>query len=167
LRFANPESVGAPSFLPSFLLSVSTRRGSAFGVLKTNPCRFLAKILKGFCLMSFDWNRWITQPTTIHGLGVVAAGVGAALAQVSTGDAKTDAVVAVIAYLLVHLGINDNSVGEQAATALTTEAIAAARGGQSPAATKLIGQIGDVVAALQPPAPVLPPAGMPAAGDAH
>ena len=52
---------------------------------------------------------WLRQPTTIHALGVVAAAVGAGLSQLTTGDATVDSIVAVLAYVLVHAGIPDNT----------------------------------------------------------
>jgi hypothetical protein len=60
--------------------------------------------------MNFD--SWIRQPTNIHAFGVIAAGAGAALAQVATGNHTLDIVVGVIAYVLTHLGIDDNSAPE-------------------------------------------------------
>lgn len=62
-----------------------------------------------------DFNSWIRQPTTIHGLAVLAAGAGAALAHVATGNHTVDAAIAVIAYVAVHLGVDDHSAAEQSA----------------------------------------------------
>jgi hypothetical protein len=70
-----------------------------------------------------DFNRWIRQPTTIHAIGVVAAGFGAALAQVTTGNHTVDAAVAILAYVLTHLGIDDHSVMETSTTALAADLI--------------------------------------------
>jgi hypothetical protein len=64
----------------------------------------------------FDFNTWIRQPTTIHGLAVCAAGIGGALAHIATGNPHVDAVIAVAAYVLVHLGIDDHSQFEQMVT---------------------------------------------------
>ena len=52
---------------------------------------------------------WLRQPTTIHALGVVAAAVGGSLSQVATGNPTIDAIVGLVAYVLVHLGINDHT----------------------------------------------------------
>ena len=71
--------------------------------------------------MSFDFNRFIRQPTTIHALGCIAAGVGAALAHVATGNPHIDLVVAGLAYIGTHLGIDDNSATEAWATAFTND----------------------------------------------
>ena len=71
--------------------------------------------------MAYDLNRWLRQPTTIHALGVIAAGVGAGLAQVVTGNPKIDAVVAGIAYVLTHLGIDDHSAMEATATKVVSD----------------------------------------------
>ena len=84
-----------------------------------------------------DFNRWIRQPTTIHAIGVIAAGFGAALSQVSTGNHTLDAATAILAYVLVHLGIDDHSVMEASATALASDLMH----GAAPAKT-----IGDAVA---------------------
>jgi hypothetical protein len=71
--------------------------------------------------MNFD--RWIRQTSTIHGLGVAAAGIGAGLAHLTTGNPKVDFVVAATAYVLLHLGIDDHSAAEQSVTALTADLI--------------------------------------------
>lgn len=52
---------------------------------------------------------WLT-PTRVHAIGVAAAAIGAALSHVVTGNVTIDGVVAVIAYVLVHLGVPDNTV---------------------------------------------------------
>lgn len=69
---------------------------------------------------------WLRQPSTIHGLGVLAAAAGAALAHVTTGNPTVDAAVAAGAYVLVHLGVNDNSATAQALDKLATDIATAA-----------------------------------------
>jgi hypothetical protein len=68
-----------------------------------------------------DIDAWIRQPTTIHGIGVVAAGIGYALTHLATGNPTYDTVIAVAAYALVHLGIDDHSAVQQAVTATTLD----------------------------------------------
>ena len=68
-----------------------------------------------------DIDAWIRQPTTIHGVGVVAAGIGYALAHLATGNPTYDTIIAVAAYALVHLGIDDHSAVQQAVTATTLD----------------------------------------------
>lgn len=85
-----------------------------------------------------DFNNWIRQPTTIHGLGVLAAGLGAGMSQLVTGNPTVDGVVAVIAYVLMHLGIDDHSVTEKVITSMTAE-------------------IGQSLAPLLAPTAVIPP----------
>lgn len=99
----------------------------------------------------FDFNRWIRQPTTIHALGVVAGAVGAALADVATGNKTLDIAVSLAAYLLVHLGIDDHSAASADVTALTTDLISTAQG-HSVATTKLLGDVAATVQAMQTPA---------------
>ncbi len=81
-----------------------------------------------------------------------------ALSQLATGNPGWDAVIAVLAYSLVHLGIDDHSAAEQAATALTSEAVLAVRNGALPSATQAMGQVGELVGALQAPPAAAPPA---------
>ncbi|HEY4173601.1 MAG TPA: hypothetical protein VGM42_11290 [Rhodopila sp.] len=106
---------------------------------------------------------WIRQPSTLHGIGVMAAGVGAALAQVATGNPKVDAVVAVVGYVLVHLGINDNSSLQTSVTAFTDDLLHGA------APVKMLGDATAVEAAaapvaVAPAAPVAAVAVVPNAG---
>lgn len=68
-----------------------------------------------------DIDAWIRQPTTIHGLGVVAAGIGYALTHLATGNPTYDTIIAVAAYALVHLGIDDHSAIQQAVTTTTLD----------------------------------------------
>ena len=68
-----------------------------------------------------DIDAWIRQPTTIHGLGVVAAGIGYALTHLATGNPTYDTIIAVAAYALVHLGIDDHSAVQQAVTTTTRD----------------------------------------------
>ena len=97
-----------------------------------------------------DIENWIRQPTTIHGFAVAAAGVGAALTHLATGNTTWDAVIGAAAYVLVHLGIDDHSAFEQSVTKLTDDAIAK-RGPQT--------LIGDAVGvATTAPASPTPPA---------
>lgn len=104
-------------------------------------------------------DNWIRQPTTIHALGVIAAGAGAALAQVATGNHVLDVTVAVLAYVLTHLGINDNSSAEASATALTTDFLHI--GQTSP--TKMLGDAAAVAASVPMPsvAPISNPVSSP------
>jgi len=53
----------------------------------------------------WDW----LSPSRLHGLGVAAAAIGAALSHIITGNTSIDGVIAVVAYVLVHLGIPDNT----------------------------------------------------------
>jgi hypothetical protein len=78
--------------------------------------------------MPFDFNAWIRQPSTIHGLAVAAAGVGAALSHFATGNQTVDAIIAVIAYVGLHLGVDDHSVAETAVTNLTGDVLRFAPG---------------------------------------
>jgi hypothetical protein len=55
---------------------------------------------------------WLRQPTTIHALGVIAGTLGAALGQAATGNPTVDAIVGLIAYVLVHLTVNDHTVSK-------------------------------------------------------
>lgn len=98
--------------------------------------------------MNFD--RWIRQTSTIHGLGVAAAGVGAGLAHLTTGNPKVDAVVAVVAYVLLHLGIDDHSAAEQSVTALTADLI------QGAAPAKMFADAAPLLAAIPTTAPSAP-----------
>ena len=66
-------------------------------------------------------DNWIRQPTNIHALAVIAAGAGAALAHVATGNQTIDLAVAAVSYLAIHLGINDNSALEQDVTGFLTD----------------------------------------------
>lgn len=68
-------------------------------------------------------NNWIRQPTTLHGLGVIAAGAGAALSQVTTGNHTVDAVIGALAYVAVHLGVDDHSAAEASAQAFVTDLV--------------------------------------------
>lgn len=52
---------------------------------------------------------WLRQPSTIHALGVCAGAIGAALTELTTGNATADAVIGVVAYALVHAGIRDHT----------------------------------------------------------
>ena len=73
--------------------------------------------------MQVDFNRWLRQPTTIHALGVVAAGIGFALTNFVTGNPKVDGAVAVVAYVLIHLGIDDHSSLESSAKQVSADVI--------------------------------------------
>jgi len=112
--------------------------------------------------MSFDINSWVRQPTTLHAIGVIAGGIGVALGQLSTGNPTWDAVIGVTAYVLVHLGVDDNSVAQQSVTAVATDAINAATG-KAVDATKALTDVLTAAQALKPPAPVVqgPPAAPP------
>lgn len=116
--------------------------------------------------MAFDFTKFIRQPTTIHALGVIAAGAGAALVHVATGNPKADMAVAAIAYVLVHLGIDDHSAAESSVTSVMADAIAVAQG-KTPDAAKAIADVTtatNAVGALLTPAPVVVvPAPTPAA----
>ena len=59
--------------------------------------------------MKMDLESWIRQPTTIHAIGMAAATLGGVLAQLTTGNAVVDAFVSILAYVLVHAGIDDNT----------------------------------------------------------
>jgi hypothetical protein len=75
--------------------------------------------------------KWIRQPTTIHGLAVLAAGAGAALAHVTTGNHVVDAVIAVAAYVGIHLGIDDHSTAEAGMSALVNDLVSRADPGKT------------------------------------
>lgn len=95
----------------------------------------------------FSFDNWIRQPTTIHALGATAAGVGAALSQVTTGNHTIDMVIAAVAYVAVHLGIDDHSAQAQAAQTLVSDLLHKA----DPA--KVMADASAVAAGLTPPAP--------------
>jgi hypothetical protein len=94
-------------------------------------------------------DKFIRQPSNIHALGVIAAGAGAALAHVATGNPKIDIAIAALAYVLTHLGINDNSVLEASTTALVTDLTSGAP------TVKTMTDAAGVVGALQPAAQVV------------
>jgi hypothetical protein len=104
--------------------------------------------------MSFSFDTWIRQPSTLHGLGVIAGGIGAALAHLTTGNAQVDMIVFGLSYALVHLGIDDNSVAQQSVTAVATDAINAATG-KAVDATKALTDVLTAAQALKPLAPVV------------
>ena len=110
--------------------------------------------------MKFDINAWIRQPSTIQGLGVLAAGIGGALAHLATGNSNIDGIVAVLSYVLVHLGVDDHSVAEKAITAVAGDVIRFDQGA-APDTGKLISDALALVTALQsqtqPPAPPATP----------
>ncbi|HEY0185682.1 MAG TPA: hypothetical protein VGC09_23005 [Rhodopila sp.] len=98
--------------------------------------------------MSLDFNTWIRQPSTLHGLGVVAAGIGAALAQITTGSPGWDAIIAVGAYALVHLGIDDHSAAEQAVTRTVLDSavlVTSPSAGQAPKVLLDVAQLGQQI----------------------
>ena len=106
--------------------------------------------------MAFDFDAWIRQPTTLHGLAVAAAGIGVALAHVATGNPKIDAACGIIAYVAMHIGIDDNSTAERAVTAVATDAVAVVSGkGVDPtkALTDAAAAAGAVKGLMAAPAP--------------
>ncbi len=52
---------------------------------------------------------WLTQPTTIQGLGLIVGAAAAALAHFAGGNTSVAAICGVVAAALPHLGINDNT----------------------------------------------------------
>lgn len=101
--------------------------------------------------MTFDFNVWIRQPTTITGLGTAAAGIGAALSHVATGNPKVDAVVAFVAFILVHLAVDDHSAAGVAMKAVAGDAINIATG-RSVDVTKVVADVTAAADAAKPAA---------------
>lgn len=66
---------------------------------------------------------WLRQPSTIHGLGVLAFGLVAALSQLFSGNTELSMLLGVASYILIHLGINDNTAGVQQAEQLSQNII--------------------------------------------
>jgi hypothetical protein len=95
-------------------------------------------------------DKWVRQPSTLHALGVIAAGLGAALTQVATGNHTADLAVGIAAYVLTHLGIDDNSALETGVTTVVTDL----RTGASPTQTltDAAALAGAAQTALTPPA---------------
>lgn len=56
-----------------------------------------------------SFNEWIRQPTTIHGIGVIAAGAAIAAGHIFKANPEVSALAGGVVYALVHLGIDDNS----------------------------------------------------------
>lgn len=98
---------------------------------------------------------WIRQPSTLHGLAVIAGAAGGALAHVATGNTTIDAIVGIGAYVLVHLGVDDNSGQQAAITTALTDAVDAVQGHQV-ATQKLLTDATTAVQAVQ--AVIAPPA---------
>ena len=73
-----------------------------------------------------DIDAWIRQPSTIHGLGVIAAGIGYALTHLATGNPTYDTLIAAAAYALVHLGIDDHSAEQSVVTTTTLDLLSGA-----------------------------------------
>lgn len=99
-----------------------------------------------------NFNNWIRQPTNIHAIAVITAGIGAALSHVATANPTVNIAVAVAAYLLVHLGINDNSALEIEVTAVTTDLLTKAPVETTLADAAKLANLGDA-AFKTPPAP--------------
>ena len=55
------------------------------------------------------FQNWLGQPTTIHGLAVIAGTAGAALTSITTGNHTVDAAAGILGYVLVHLCVTDNT----------------------------------------------------------
>jgi hypothetical protein len=60
--------------------------------------------------MNFNFNTWIRQPTTIHGLAVMAGGFAGLASHVATGNQMIDGCLSILAYFLTHVAVDDNSV---------------------------------------------------------
>jgi hypothetical protein len=52
---------------------------------------------------------WLKQPTTINGLGMLVGGISAGLAHVFSSNVVVVIAAGLIANILTHFGINDNS----------------------------------------------------------
>jgi hypothetical protein len=98
--------------------------------------------------MNFDFNTWIRQPSTITGLASAAAGIGAALSQVTTGNEKVDAVVAFVSFILVHLAVDDHSASGVAVKGLAGDVVNLATGNPVEV-TKIAADVSDVAVAAK------------------
>lgn len=106
-----------------------------------------------------DFNKFLRQPTNIHALGAAAAGIGLALSQMPPfANPWLSGAVSLAAYVLVHLGIDDNSVQETEAKAITGDVVAASQG-HAPSVSQVVSdamQLMDALKTLQQPAPSKP-----------
>lgn len=100
---------------------------------------------------------WISQPSTITGLGVAAGTISGLVAHVITHDATLSAGVAGSIIALVHVAIPDNSAAETSIDTLVRDVVNAAV--QRRLAASLPALLADASAAVQAvvahPAPVV------------
>lgn len=76
--------------------------------------------------MAFDFQAFLKQPTTIHGLGAIAAAVVGAATQYFAHEASLSAAIAVAVHGVVNVVMKDNTSGQQSVEKLfadTAEAI--------------------------------------------
>lgn len=95
---------------------------------------------------------WLRQTSTIHAIGVLAMVVGGALTQVTFGNPTWDAVIGVLAYLLVHLGIDDHSAKQAAMSKMAEDAVSSIKNQNVPA-DKLMSDLLEVLKASSQTAP--------------
>jgi hypothetical protein len=71
-----------------------------------------------------DFNTWIRQPTTIHGLAVCLGSLAATISHLSSGNPALDSLVAAIGYALMHVVVDDNSAPPGAAPVAAARVVA-------------------------------------------
>lgn len=99
---------------------------------------------------------WLSQPSTILGLGTFGATVSGLVAHVLTHDTTVSVAAGTAAFALVHVILPDNSAAASSVEKLVTDAVTAAA--QQKLASALPGLIQDglaVVGAISVPAPVM------------
>jgi hypothetical protein len=97
------------------------------------------------------FERWVTQPTTIHGIGAAVGSIAAVLANLLTKQTDIAAAAGAAAYTLVNLVLPDNTAADTSLEKLvkdTTEAVVTRQLRSSLPALFVDGQ--DVAQALEP-----------------
>lgn len=104
--------------------------------------------------MSFNIDTWLRQPTTVLGLGTLGGTVTAAMAHYAIGgNAALSLGVGSIAFAMVHLVVNDNSVAPSKVETLVTDAVTAIVSKNLAAALPGLLKDGMAVATALQPAP--------------
>jgi hypothetical protein len=68
-------------------------------------------------MSSFNFDTWIRQPSTLHGLAAGLGGLAATVSHQSFGNPTLDALAAAISYVLMHVLVDDHSVPPDAVPA--------------------------------------------------
>ncbi len=93
------------------------------------------------------FKEWLTQPTTITGLGAAAATISGLIAHVITGDTTAAVAAGGAAYALVAVALPDNTAAANSIEKLITDAVTAAAQHKLAAALPMLIQDGLAVAA--------------------